>query len=108
MVGLSDDSDDGKDFDFEEDNADTKDRPSKPSHVHFGKWTIGSGHIVVLKNSNYISDISIVRLVGEEITPLPKKDEVVVFWSFIKAGLQFPLHKVVVEVLKTLISTFIS
>jgi hypothetical protein len=29
------------------------------------------GHIEVLRNSNYINDISIVRLCEEEITPIP-------------------------------------
>jgi hypothetical protein len=29
------------------------------------------GHIEVLRNSNYINDISIVRLGEEEITPIP-------------------------------------
>jgi hypothetical protein len=49
----------------------------------------------------YFHDISIVR-VGREITvPLPEADEVVVFKTFMKAGLRFPLHKMLVEVLKT-------
>jgi hypothetical protein len=30
--------------------------------------------------------------------PKPKEDEVVVFRSFLKAGLRFPLHKMVVAV----------
>jgi hypothetical protein len=37
---------------------------------------------------------------GEDTVPLPKKDEVVVFRSFMKAVLRFPLHKMLVEVLK--------
>jgi hypothetical protein len=37
------------------------------------------GHIEVLKNANYISETSIVRLGGEDTTPLPEKNEVVVF-----------------------------
>jgi hypothetical protein len=32
---------------------------------------------------------------------LPEADEVVVYRSFMKAGLRFPLHKLLVEVLKT-------
>jgi hypothetical protein len=32
--------------------------------------------------------------------PKPKEDEVVVFRSFLNAGLRFPLHKTVVAVLK--------
>jgi hypothetical protein len=42
-----------------------------------------------------------VRAGGESIVPLPEVDEVVVFKSFMKAGLRFPLHKMLVEVLKT-------
>jgi hypothetical protein len=34
-------------------------------------------------------------------TPAPEKDEVVIFRSFFKAGLRFPLSRFVVEVLKT-------
>jgi hypothetical protein len=49
----------------------------------------------------YFHDISIVRAGGESTIPLPKADEVVVFKSFMKAGLHFPLHKMLIEVLKT-------
>lgn len=63
MAGLSNDSDDSKEFDFEEDNGDAEDQPSKPSHVISSKSTM-KGHIVVLKNTNYISGTSIVRLGG--------------------------------------------
>jgi hypothetical protein len=41
-----------------------------------------------------------VRISGENIVPLSEKDEVVFFRSFMKAGLRFPLHKFLVEVLK--------
>jgi hypothetical protein len=49
----------------------------------------------------YFHDISIVRVGGESTVPLLEEDEVVVFKSFMKAGLCFPLHKMLVEVLKT-------
>jgi hypothetical protein len=49
----------------------------------------------------YFHDISIVRAGGESTVPLPEADKVVVFKSFLKAGLRFPLHKMLVEVLKT-------
>jgi hypothetical protein len=42
-----------------------------------------------------------VRARGESTVPLPKADEVVVFKSFMKARLRFPLHKMLIEVLKT-------
>ena len=50
----------------------------------------------------YFHDVSIVRIRGEDIVSIPKKDEVVVFQNFMKVGLQFPLHKMLVEVLKKL------
>jgi hypothetical protein len=55
----------------------------------------------------YFHDISIVRARGESIVPLPEADEVIVFKSFMKARLRFPLHKMLVEMLKTF-DTFIS
>ena len=56
----------------------------------------------------YFHDISVVRAGGENIIPLPEADEVVVFKSFMKAGFRFPLHKMLVEVLKTFEIYFIS
>jgi hypothetical protein len=41
-----------------------------------------------------------VRAGGEHTVPLPEADEVVIFKGFMKAGLRFPLHKMLVEVLK--------
>jgi hypothetical protein len=57
------------------------------------------GHIEVLKNIKYISDIGMVRL-GKKMTSLCQRRMRVVFQSFLKVGLQFSLHKMVVEVLK--------
>jgi hypothetical protein len=85
LAGLSEDSDDSEGFDIESDNDDAEDRSWRSSHVVFGK---------------YFHDVSIVRISSENIVPLPEKDEVVVFRSFMKAKLQFPLHKFLVEVLK--------
>jgi hypothetical protein len=48
----------------------------------------------------YFHNISIVRAGEESTVPLPKADEVVFFKSFMKARLRFPLHKMLVEVLK--------
>jgi hypothetical protein len=42
-----------------------------------------------------------VRAGGESTVPLPEANEVVVFKSLMKAGLHFPVHKMLVEVLKT-------
>jgi hypothetical protein len=41
------------------------------------------------------------RAGGDSVAPVPKVDEVVVYRSFMKAGLRFPLSKFLVEVLKT-------
>ena len=49
----------------------------------------------------YFRDISIVRAGGENTVPLAEAGEVVIFRSFMKAGLRFPLDKMLVEVLKT-------
>jgi hypothetical protein len=99
VAGLSEDSSDSEDFDIESDNDDAEDQPWRPSHVVFGKSTVKKGHVEAMKG-RYFHDVSIVRIGGENTVPLPEKDEVVVFRSFMKARLRFPLHKMLVEVLK--------
>jgi hypothetical protein len=42
-----------------------------------------------------------MRARGDSNAPVPEADEVVVYKSFMKAGLRFPLSKFLVEVLKT-------
>jgi hypothetical protein len=49
----------------------------------------------------YFRDMSIVRAGGDSNVPAPEENEVVIYRSFFKAGLRFPLSKFVVEVLKT-------
>jgi hypothetical protein len=46
------------------------------------------------------NDDELIRFAGEEIIPEPKEDEVVVFKSFFRAGLRFPLYEMIGEVLK--------
>ena len=41
----------------------------------------------------------IIRFAGEETTPEPRNDEVVVYKSFFRAGLRFPLNEMIGEVL---------
>jgi hypothetical protein len=41
-----------------------------------------------------------VRAGRDSVAPAPEEDEVVVYRSFIKVGLRFPLSKFLVEVLK--------
>jgi hypothetical protein len=48
----------------------------------------------------YFRDMSIMRVSGDNIVLAPEEDEVVIYRSFFKAGLRFPLSKFVVEVLK--------
>jgi hypothetical protein len=49
----------------------------------------------------YFRDILIVSAGGDSAAPAPEEDEVVVYRSFMKAGLRFPLSRFLVEVLKT-------
>jgi hypothetical protein len=76
--------------------------PSKPSHLEFGKSTITEGDMSKLMKLGYFSEAKkeLVRFGREEITPKPEKDEVVVFKSFFKAGLRFPLNGMIADVLK--------
>jgi hypothetical protein len=57
------------------------------------------GHIEAMK-CKYFHDVSIVRPGGDATIPLLEKNEVVVYQRFLKARLCFPLHKMLVEVLK--------
>jgi hypothetical protein len=99
LAGLSGGSSDSEDFDVESDNDDAEDRPWRPSHVVFGKSTVKRRQIESMKGK-YFRDTTIVRSWGENIVPLPEADEVVVYKIFMKVGLRFPLHKMLVEVLK--------
>jgi hypothetical protein len=76
--------------------------PSKPSHLEFGKSTITEGDMSKLMKLGYFSEAKkeLVRFGGEESTLKPEKDEVVVFKSFFKAGLRFPLNGMIADVLK--------
>jgi hypothetical protein len=101
LAGLSENSSDSESFDIESGNEEVEDRPWRPSHVVFGKSSVNQGQIEAMKG-RYFRDISIVRAEGESIVPLPEANDVVVFRSFMKAELRFPLRKMLVEVLKTL------
>jgi hypothetical protein len=100
LDGLSENSSDNESFDVESGNEDVEDRPWRSSHVVFVKSTIKQGQIESMKGK-YFHDVSLVRAGGKDIVPLLESDEVVVFRSFKKAGLRFPLHKMLVDVLKT-------
>jgi hypothetical protein len=100
LAGISEDSSDSESFDAESGSEDVENRPWRTSHVVFGKSTIKQGQIDAMRG-RYFRDISIVRVGGENNVPLPEADEVIAYRSFMKAGLRFPLDKLVVEVLKT-------
>jgi hypothetical protein len=100
LAGISESSSDNEDFDIESGNEGAEYRPWRPSHTIFGRSTIKQSQIDAMKG-RYFRDISIVRAGGDSNAPLPEADEVVVYRSFMKAGLRFPLDKLLVEVLKT-------
>jgi hypothetical protein len=56
----------------------------------------------------YFRDMSIVRAGEDNNTPAPEENEVVIFRSFFKAELRFPLSRFVVEVLKTFQISFVN
>jgi hypothetical protein len=76
--------------------------PSKPSHLDFGKSTVSKADLSKMVKSGFFSENQkkLLRFGGEETTPKPEKDEIVIFKSFLKAGLRFPLHGIIAEVLK--------
>jgi hypothetical protein len=98
LEGLSEDTGDSDDYDAESGGEDSEDRPWRPSHTIFWKSTIKQSHLHNMRGS-YFRDMSIVR-VGDNNVPAPEEDEVVIYRSFFKAGLRFPLSRFVVEVLK--------
>jgi hypothetical protein len=73
-----------------------------PVHVEFGRSTVKAEDLVLMKKLGYFgeNDDELIRFAGEETIPEPKEDEVVVFKSFFKAGLRFPLYEMIGEVLK--------
>jgi hypothetical protein len=76
--------------------------PTKPSHVEFGRSTVKAEDLILMKKLGYFgeNDDELVRFAGEDIIPEPKEDEVVVFKSFFRVGLWFPLYEMISEVLK--------
>jgi hypothetical protein len=91
---------DVEETDSEDDYSSTV--PSKPSHLDFGKSTVSKGDIPKMLKLGYFNEENkkLTRFGGEETTPKPEKDEIVVFKSFFKAGLRLPLNKMIADVLK--------
>jgi hypothetical protein len=76
--------------------------PSKPSHLDFGKSTVSEADMATMTKLGYFreADKGLIHFGREETIPKPENDEVVVFKSFFKAGLRFPLHGMIVDVLE--------
>jgi hypothetical protein len=100
LADLSEDSDDSDVYDAESGDEDSEDRPWQPSHTIFGKSTIKQSHVDAMRG-RYFRDMTIVRVGGDSSAPAPELNEVVIYRSFLKAGLRFPLSRFLVEVLKT-------
>jgi hypothetical protein len=99
IEGLSKDSGDSDSYDVESGDEDSEDRPWRPSHTIFRKSTIKQSHIDAMMG-RYFLDMSIIRVGGDSTSPAPEENKVVIYQSFLKAGLRFTLSKFVVEVLK--------
>jgi hypothetical protein len=100
LEGLSEDTGDSDSYDVDSGGEDSEDRSWRPSHAVFGKSSIKENHLVNMRG-RYFWDLSVVRAdEGEKTCPTPEENEVVVFRSFLKAGLRFPLSSFVVDVLK--------
>jgi hypothetical protein len=100
LEGLSEDTGGSDSYDVDSGGEDSEDQPWRPSHAVFGKSSIKENHLVNMRE-RYFRDLFIVRADdGEKTCPTPEENEVVVFRSFLKAGLRFPLSSFVVEVLK--------
>jgi phosphotransferase system IIB component len=93
--------------DIEEENDDEEEEdyntmtPSKPSHLDFEKSTVSEADLPMMIKLGYFGEAEkkLIRFAGEETTPEPKNDEIVVFKSFFRAGLWFPLNEMIGEVL---------
>jgi hypothetical protein len=100
LEGLFEDTSDSDSYDVESGGEDCEDRPWRPSHTIFGKSSIKQSHLDTMRG-RYFRDMSNVRADdGVKTVPTPEESEVVIFRSFLKAGLRFPLSSFVVEVLK--------
>jgi hypothetical protein len=91
----------------EEENVDEEEEDysilirSKPSHLDFEKSTMSEADVPRMMKLGYFGEAEkkLIRFAREETTPTPKDDEVVVFKSFSRAGLRFPLNEMIGEVL---------
>jgi hypothetical protein len=91
-----------EEVDAGEEEIDYSIMPSKPSHLEFGKSNVFEADMPMMTKLGYFGEAEkkLIHFGGEEITPKPENDEVVVFRSFFKAGLRFPLHGMIADVLE--------
>jgi hypothetical protein len=75
---------------------------SKPSHLDFGKSAVSEADMPMMTKLVYFGEAEkkLIHFGREETIPKPENDEVVVFKSFFKAGLRFPLHGMIADVLE--------
>jgi hypothetical protein len=76
--------------------------PAKPSHLDFGKSIVSEANMPMMIKLGYFGEAEkkLIRFGGEETTTTLENDEVVVFRNFFRAGLRFPLNKMIGEVLE--------
>jgi hypothetical protein len=76
--------------------------PTKPSHLDFEKSIVTEDDMPMMMKLVYFGEAEskLIRFAKEETIPEPKKDEVIVFKSFFRAGLRFPLNEMIGVVLK--------
>jgi hypothetical protein len=76
--------------------------PSKPSHLDFGKSAVSEADMPMMTKLGYFGEVEkkLILFGGEETILKPENNEVVVFKSFFKAGLRFPLHGMIADVLE--------
>jgi hypothetical protein len=94
--------------DIEECDADEEEEdysilmPAKPSHLDFGKSTVSEADMPMMIKLGYFGEAEkkLIHFGGEETTPIPENDEVIVLRSFFRAGLRFPLNEMIGEVLE--------
>jgi hypothetical protein len=72
------------------------------THLDFGKSTISKADLSKMVKSGYFSENEkkLLRFGGEETTPKPEKNEIVIFKSFLKVGLRFLLNRMISDVLQ--------
>jgi hypothetical protein len=76
--------------------------PSKPSHLDFGKSTVSEANMPMMIKLGYFGEAEkkLICFGREETISTPEKDEVIVFRSFFRPGLRFPLNEIIGEVLE--------